>query len=314
MWCTYCGKELKDGSKFCDRCGKPVAVTPAGNTPAQNTKPGPGNNQGSAPVGASIPPQKVNKSESDKFQKEVKKGVSVVTVVSIILSVIIAIIVIAIVAVFLIDNRSDSDTTSRRGNRAGYEKLADEDEKKEDKEESAKKDKASEESVEVTKEPVVTEEPEPVYDVTEGGVHRYEYFVDDCTWNEAYIKAKEKGGHLVRINSAEEFNYIISEIERLGYEKIQFRIGGRRDVSSTEYYWVDESNTLYGEQINAPTYWADSCWLEGEPSYVDGEIQEMYMDIYKKDDTWVWNDVPDDIISVVSYYSGKIGYIVEYED
>lgn len=28
---------------------------------------------------------------------------------------------------------------------------------------------------------------------------------------------------------------------------------------------------------------------------------------------WVWNDVPDDILSVASFYSGKIGYICEYE-
>lgn len=29
---------------------------------------------------------------------------------------------------------------------------------------------------------------------------------------------------------------------------------------------------------------------------------------------WEWNDVPDDIIAVVPYYHGKIGYIVEYEE
>lgn len=171
---------------------------------------------------------------------------------------------------------------------------------------------------EVTTEEVTTEEAttEEMYDVAEGGIHRYAYMIDDCDWSTAFIKAQEKGGYLVRINSYEEYEYLLSEIEQLGYEKIQFRVGGRRDEGTTDYYWVDENDNLYGEVINSFDYWACSAWLSGEPSYRDGDIDENCLNFFYHSDEerWVWNDVPDDIISVVPYFSGRIGYIVEYEN
>lgn len=154
------------------------------------------------------------------------------------------------------------------------------------------------------------------YDPTEGGIHRYEFVISDCTWEEAYKQCISKGGYLARINSQREYDYILNEISKKGMKEIHFNIGGRRDLNSHDYYWVNEKNQLYGEKINSSEYWCINEWMANEPSFEDGEIQENCLDIfyYENEGRWVWNDVPNDIVQVVSYYSGKLGYICEYED
>ena len=61
-----------------------------------------------------------------------------------------------------------------------------------------------------------------------------------------------------------------------------------------------------------------SYWLTGEPSFYDNSLlqDEMYMNMFyvSKEERWVWNDVPDDLIAVAEFYSGTVGYICEYED
>ena len=157
-------------------------------------------------------------------------------------------------------------------------------------------------------------EPVPEEKVNEEGIHRYEYCIEDCTWNQAYQKAKDRGGYLVHINSKEEYEFILSEIAQKNLSDKKFFIGGRRNLDSTDYYWADANNVTYGDVLNAPGYWGILEWLPGEPTYKDGDTVEAYMDIFYYADvgTWVWNDVPDDILAVAPYYSGTIGYIVEY--
>lgn len=149
-------------------------------------------------------------------------------------------------------------------------------------------------------------------------IHRYEYVRENTTWESAYFSCLEKGGHLVTFESQAEFDYVTQELKNSGLSDVIFFIGGRRELNTKEYYWVNESNNFIGSMLNAPEAWNKGCWLHDEPSFEDTtlNIQEHVLSMFYYDDLgqWVWNDVPNDLLSVVSYYDGKLGYICEYED
>jgi len=166
---------------------------------------------------------------------------------------------------------------------------------------------------------VTVEEPEESIVINDvyTGAGTYQYFVEDCTWTEAFSKAVGMGGHLVYIETRQEYYDILKDINSRGYTKVHFFIGGRRDVSDSDYFWADEDNVLFGTCLSDDDYWASTEWLPGEPSLTDpnNNTIEQYLDIfyYETLGRWVWNDVPDDILAVVPSYSGRIGYIVEWD-
>ena len=317
MFCAYCGKEMPDNAKFCPICGKAVRQQQMDEIKVYESKENienvvEGKDRGIA--ASSI-------GEKKKFQWDNKYFI-----MSIIGAMVICGLIGVVVRTYIKgENREEaSAATYADGAAAGWE--AGGTGSMETGMPGAAGDMQSKEiDIGQISEPYVgddmdslgaEEQSEENYDPLEGGIHTYSYIVDDCSWSQAFVEAKNKGGYLVHINSVEEYEYILGEIEALGLENIQFRIGGRRDLDGDSYYWVNENNELYGEKLNDSSYWAYRVWMGNEPSFVDGEIQESCMDIYyySKENRWGWNDVPDDIIEIAPFFSGRIGYIVEYDE
>lgn len=152
----------------------------------------------------------------------------------------------------------------------------------------------------------------------ENTIHRYEYYLMDGTWEEAYWACLQRGGHLVTFDDQAEFDYVSQDLLDHNQQDYILYIGGRRDIGSREYYWVDEKNSLIGSVLNSSDAWNKECWLHDEPSFRDDTlgIEENVLNMFYYDDLgkWVWNDVPNDLLGAVPSYSGKVGYICEYEN
>ena len=140
----------------------------------------------------------------------------------------------------------------------------------------------------------------------------YEFVYENSSWLEAQEKAAAKGGHLACFETKEEYEAFLAVLEKGGQKNTGYFFGGRREIESSEYYWVDAQLNPYGEAIDSDAAWCKDNWLTGEPSFIWNDNQETVMQLYYSTDDgkWVWNDVQE--YSAQSSFT-QYGYIIEYE-
>ena len=62
--------------------------------------------------------------------------------------------------------------------------------------------------------------------------------------------------------------------------------------------------------------WRWIIYFDGflENYYDEEEVDEYYLEMFYRteDGAWYWNDIAKDILEIAPYYSGRVGYIIEY--
>lgn len=133
---------------------------------------------------------------------------------------------------------------------------------------------------------------------------RYEVVKEDCTWIQANNECMAKGGHLVTITSQEEEDKVSQMAQDAGLQFVW--MGG---------YTSEKDDQVYGHWVTGEPF-SYSAWYPNEPSRDDKDgTPEFYLMLWNVDNAWTWNDQRDDIFSSgLKYFTGKTGYICEYED
>ena len=303
MFCRKCGAELKENAKFCTKCGSKVENALEGQSHGIKEK------ESFVPIG-----------ENQKHSKAKTKEKGIGVVIAVIAGCIA--ISLAVCAVFYLSFRQDrtEDTKIQQVEEAEVveedtiEQQEKETEAVEDKDDTSKKDVGlSAEETDVEEESKVQKTILGDDSINPTAIHEYQLVTDDVTWSEAYTKSQQvKGGYLAHINSKEEMDVIVAQIEKEGLQNIVFWIGGMRDKNSDDYYWIDTELNSVGQRLNE-----NSMWLENEPSLYDEtlDVEERYMDFFylKRANGYVWNDTVGDLLSLDLGYQGRIGYIIEIE-
>lgn len=300
MFCKKCGQKLKDGAQFCTNCGEKIILPKTSVLSEAKMSERERKASVQEPERIDVPESELEEDASRNLLPIIIAGIVVILVVA------------AVLGYFMWSDRSD-ETEETMETPISQEESEPEVTSNGLEAEDTQAPEVQEEVTEPEEE-LPDEEPE---EPDEEGVHTYELLVSDVTWTQAYEDCIARGGYLVRINSEEEYQAILQQISREEKNNIKFWLGGRRDADAHEYYWAYEDGSHGDEVLNGEDKYA-SYWLSGEPSYEDEAVgsQEMYMNMFymKKEDRWVWNDAPDDLIAAVNTYAGTTGYICEYEE
>ena len=152
--------------------------------------------------------------------------------------------------------------------------------------------------------------------VTSGKASTYEVCMEDCTWQQAFDRSIEAGGHLATIETEKEFKALTEMIDEQGLSDARLYISAARSDDSAEYYWIDASGRMKGNMMNDGKSYLSGKWENGEPSF-EGEsgnlIENRVILVHKLRGYWRLKDVPDNMLAAEPDMSSKVGYIIEYD-
>lgn len=301
MFCKSCGKELADHAKFCGGCGQTVSGYPVS--------------------------KELSATPSPKKSGNKAKGIIILLIVLLVL------LVLTLTALLMykkgvFDNLFSSEESDMEEEDEDWKDDRDDDGKNrgnkdrddEGDDEGVGMEDEGEREPEVTTAPIPESTPVPTptptpTPVTSSEIHSYQFVIADVTWQEAAQRCRDNGGYLVNINSQEEYDYILSLISAYDMGEVIWWLGGCRQDNSYDYTWILENGYLSGEILNGDAKY-QNYWLSGEPSFGNEQVKEQYLTMFyhTPSNGYVWNDVPNDVVATASFYTGKLGYICEYND
>lgn len=139
--------------------------------------------------------------------------------------------------------------------------------------------------------------------------HRYEFITADVSWTEAQALCRENGGYLAVLTAPEERRAILEQLREQDLTENLYFVGYQ--VNPERWILADQSEVPAGNLINFWEYQApDYSFIE--PAF---EIQECgILKYYPETDQIYLLSAPDELVSTLPDYAGKIGYICEYDN
>lgn len=297
MKCQYCGAEIDSDSVFCTNCGSAVSnnLCPKCGLPL--------NERGECDVCGGyddINPnygQHPEKYPADPMPQKPKKDgnkgllIGILSGLAVILAAIAVVIVLNVMGVFNSDDNADAEPSSAPGISA-----------------SPSLPRYN------TETPAPTSMPTPTPAAAAAAMHTYRVVVAHVTWDEARDAAVRAGGHLVTINSREEFDEIVTTLSNYSTVKNVWigacaPVGLTSAAAAADYWNSPDASWITGEPFTF------AKWRSGEPSGYDAGLgtEERYIQIFRpKADggEWSYNDAGNDLSE---YKPDTLAYVIEFE-
>lgn len=151
--------------------------------------------------------------------------------------------------------------------------------------------------------------------------HTYELIIDDVTWNEAQEICKQKGGYLATITCTDEAKKVSALIQEQGLEDYAMFVGYRdcEWIGDTFYSnrWINADGSF--ENVMPAMY---DFWKYNWPDYdyhteewrVERQETDCGLAKYSKltDMIYIF-EAPDELLTISPQYTGKMGFICEYD-